>query len=294
VKRFDVRLGLELAPEGYAAIDVRSGEIHELSQVASRLPWRDSVLAPHEPRMPAHQYVVVQRTVLEDCRILEFIIDHHPETYGAYFRGYQHPTCYLEVDELRYWMSRLNEKLFVNRSRLDSCEPPRRVDQGARPIPREEWRAKPWFPQGSGYGEWKPGSGESSSSYRARRATRDSISDLGDRCSVPQRRHAAAHAAVQPPDRHAFGEGLLADDAIAIGQGEEAVVSQALEITPRRPLRDASLAREIADVAGQRASHSNTVTKLSVPAPIGAFDGRQGRQRSRPRSGRCRTQRRGA
>ena len=157
MKLFDVRLGLALAPEGYAAIDVRSGELHELSQLAARLPWRDSVLAPQEPRMPAHQYVVVERTVLEDCRVLEFIIDHHPETYAAYFRGYQHPTRYLEVGWLRYWRTRLNKTSFVNRARLDSCEPPRRVDQGARPIPPEEWAAKPWFPQGSGYGEWKRG-----------------------------------------------------------------------------------------------------------------------------------------
>jgi hypothetical protein len=158
------RLGLTpmaLSPRGYAAIAVDSGEVYEFDEAAARLPWRNNVLAPHEPRMPAHQYVVVQSAVLEDCRILEFIIDHHPETYSAYFRGYQHPTHYLEVGGLRYWRSSLNRRWFVNRCRPDSCEPPRRVDQGARPIPPEEWGAKyPSWPQGSGSGAERTSSGE--------------------------------------------------------------------------------------------------------------------------------------
>jgi hypothetical protein len=99
---------LRLAPPpGHGAIVVATGERHELEDVAALLPWRDNVLAPHEPRMPAHQYVVVESAVQEDCRVLEFIIDHHAETYAAYFRGYQHPTRYLEVGGLRYWRSRL-------------------------------------------------------------------------------------------------------------------------------------------------------------------------------------------
>jgi len=128
----------------------RQPTIAEFHEAAARLPWRDSVLAPQEPRMPAHQYVVVESAVLDDCRVLEFVIDHHPEAYSAYFRGYQRPWRYLEVGGLRYWRSRLNGRWFVNRCRLDSCEPPRRVDQGARPIPPEEWGAKPWWPQGFG------------------------------------------------------------------------------------------------------------------------------------------------
>ena len=128
----------------------------DIEELAEKLPWRNNVLAPREPRMPPHQYVVVddlERPELEACRLLESIIDEHPEAYLAYFRGYQHPTRYLEVGDLRYWRSRARGKWFVNRARLDSCEPPRRVDQGARPIPPEEWGAKhPWWPQGVGSG----------------------------------------------------------------------------------------------------------------------------------------------
>ena len=131
--------------------------MNEVADLAEKLPWRNNVLAPREPRMPPHQYVVLgdlNGPELEACRLLEGIIDHHPEAYLAYFRGYQHATRYLEAGDLRYWRSRLRGKWFVNRARVDSCEAPRRVDQGAGPITPEEWGAKhPWWPQGSGYDE---------------------------------------------------------------------------------------------------------------------------------------------
>jgi hypothetical protein len=100
--------------------------------------------------MPPHQYVVVgelEGAALEACRTLECLIDTHPGAYLAYFRGYQHPTRYLEAGGLRYWRSRLRGRWFLNRARLDSCESPRRVDQGAKPIAPEEWGANPpWWP----------------------------------------------------------------------------------------------------------------------------------------------------
>jgi hypothetical protein len=155
---------LAIARNEYAVVDLGSGEVHEFSEVAERLPWRNNSLAPHEPRMPPHQYLLVRdlrNAQLEACHMLEFTIDRHPEAYLAYFRGYQHPTRYLEVRGFRYWRSRLQGRWFLNRARLDSCEPPRRVSEGARPIPPEQWRAKyPWWPQGSGYGEWRRERGE--------------------------------------------------------------------------------------------------------------------------------------
>jgi hypothetical protein len=63
---------------------------------------------------------------------------------------------YLEVGERRYWPTAIRAKRFLNRCWLDSVEPPRRVDQGARPIPPDEWGAsEPYWPQGFGYGEWR-------------------------------------------------------------------------------------------------------------------------------------------
>jgi hypothetical protein len=165
----EVRLGpsevlrLDLAPDGYAAIDVDTRKRYDLDWLAARLRWRHSVVLPQEPRMPPHEYIVVANLGGRDlryCRILEFIIDKHPETYAAYFRGYQYPIRYLDSgsapNEYRYWRTRLNKTWFVNRCRMDSVEPPRRVDRGAKPIPAEEWGAKyPWWPQKSGYGSWK-------------------------------------------------------------------------------------------------------------------------------------------
>ena len=160
-------LRLELAPHGYAAVDVDKGARYELLNVAARLRWRHSILLPHEPRMPAHEYIVLadlKGQALRDCRILEFIIDKHPETYAAYFRGYQHPMRYLEIGtapgDYRYWRTRLKKTWFINRCHLDSVEAPRRVDLGAKPIPLVEWGAKyPWWPAGSGWGDWKKSRG---------------------------------------------------------------------------------------------------------------------------------------
>jgi hypothetical protein len=113
--------------------------------------------------MPPHEYIVVANVAgqaLRYFRIIEFIIDNHPETYAAYFRGYQYPLRYLDLgvgpNEYRYWRTHLNKTWFVNRCRMDSVEPPRRVDRGAKPIPPEEWGAQyPWWPRNSGCGSWK-------------------------------------------------------------------------------------------------------------------------------------------
>ncbi len=61
-----------------------------------------------------------------------------PDSFLAYFRGYQRPNRYWEApDGLRYWRTRFE----LNRCTLDSVEPPRRVDQGAKPI--RDWVGPP-------------------------------------------------------------------------------------------------------------------------------------------------------
>jgi len=97
--------------------------------------------------------------------MLEALIVQHPDSYKAYFRGYQRPMQYLEVgskpSDYRYWRSGGRGGWYVNRCRLASVEPPRRVDQGAKPIPPEEWGSKEAFwPQGSGWGTWRREGGE--------------------------------------------------------------------------------------------------------------------------------------
>lgn len=161
--------GLLLAPAGFGVID-EQGRSHEFAALAAALPWRQTELAPHEPRMPAHEYVVVNKLadeLREVARLLKFVLDKHPASYRGYFRGYRTANRYLEPgDELRYWESWLRRRggggvSFLNRTRLDASEPPRRVDEGAKPIPAVEWGAgQPYWPQGSGYGQWKKEGGE--------------------------------------------------------------------------------------------------------------------------------------
>ena len=150
---------LALVPDSYAAIDTATGERFEFVEAAERLRWRWNRLAPSEPRMPRHCYVVLVGLTAEEtraARVLEFVIEKHPAAYDAYFRLYQWASRYLEPgDGFRYWRSRIGERPFVNRALPEDSEPVRRVDEGAKPIPRDQWHAKyAHYRQGDGYGEW--------------------------------------------------------------------------------------------------------------------------------------------
>ena len=165
---------LNLQIEGnYNIKDLDSGRLFEWSTVVSGLPWRHNQLAPHEPRMPPHEYVLRDWCEGEQAVLYEvagFVIDSSPKSYDAYFRAYQGPMKYMEVGtepgDFRYWRtSNLQPgggmKHFLNRCHLDSVEPPRRVDQGAKPIPLREWgTSEPYWPKGAGFGEWRHEQGQ--------------------------------------------------------------------------------------------------------------------------------------
>lgn len=108
----DDRLRL-VEDDTYAVIDTETGELFRMEEVVARLPWRANRLAPREPRMPPHEYVVlVRRTAQEmrDCNALGFLIDHHPAAYDAYFRLYQWPSRYLDWEDHRHWRSRIGNR----------------------------------------------------------------------------------------------------------------------------------------------------------------------------------------
>lgn len=152
---------LEIATRGYAVINEATRELFELEDLVVALPWKHNELAPHEPRMPPHEYVLEDWCDPVVYRRLEFLIRNHGESFDAYFRAYRRPNRYLEVGAWRYWPTATESERFLNRCRLDAVEPPRRVDEGARPISLEEWGAElPYWPRGSGYGEWKREEGE--------------------------------------------------------------------------------------------------------------------------------------
>jgi hypothetical protein len=107
--------------------------------------------------MPAHQYSILGRTQTWAWDVIATTIHWHPDSYLAYFRGYQRPMRYLDLPEHRYWRTAARNERGVthmlNRCTFDSVEPPRRVDEGAGPMP---WSGDPWDLPGAppAHSEW--------------------------------------------------------------------------------------------------------------------------------------------
>lgn len=150
---------LTMAPTG-RVVHAESGEPYRLADVIGLLPWRQQGGSDRpetfDPltHMPLHQYVVRGECDAKAYEVLLFAINKHPASYRGYFRGYQYPNRYLELDGYRYWATAIGPTQMLNRCKLDSVEPPRRVDEGARPICWQEWQADAsYLPQGSGWSE---------------------------------------------------------------------------------------------------------------------------------------------
>ena len=139
-----------------------SGRKYDPMEAAQPLPWVDMTC----PFMP-HQYVVKQRSPAQRFAILEAAIAQHPAGYDGYFRGYRSPNHYWDApDGRRYWQTaaRQRQGLTIMLNRCDQTfEPPRRVDQGAKPA--KKWDGPPWAPSGNGIytlrvdGKWWPREG---------------------------------------------------------------------------------------------------------------------------------------
>lgn len=139
-----LKLNLEFCER--QVVDVDTGEMYDVAAAAARIPWVKFLGETVPPTMPAHWYVVLDRCAEVDWNVLAFAIANHPESYLAYFRGYRTPNQYLELaDGYRYWRTSLHGTHMLNRCTPDSCEPPRRVDQGARP--ETDWQGPPWWPK---------------------------------------------------------------------------------------------------------------------------------------------------
>ncbi|MBA3688379.1 MAG: hypothetical protein H0W81_06095 [Chloroflexi bacterium] len=124
------------------------GEVYDVASAILQLPWRSSLPGSG---MPPHQYVVLGQCDALAANVLMCVIRESPGAFNAYFRGYQYPMRYVEIDGWRYWRTALHRTHMLNRCTLDSVEPPRRVDQGAGP---KQWEGPPWAPNGS---PWPPG-----------------------------------------------------------------------------------------------------------------------------------------
>lgn len=130
-----------------------AGIEYDVLEAIAGLPWVRQLC----PQMP-HEYVVQTRSDPLQYAVLEAMVrPGNPDSYRAYFRGYQSAMRYWEApDGLRYWSTRF----MLNRCASDSVEPPRRVDEGARAI--RDWDGPPWAPTGCGTyqrdakGRWWP------------------------------------------------------------------------------------------------------------------------------------------
>ena len=115
------------------------GRDHDVLETIDKLPWVDQTC----PGMP-HQYA----HLFKSDRVAYGVVDtmltaQNPETFRGYFRGLSSPIRYWDApDGQRYWLT-FN---MINRCRPDSVEPPRRVDEGAKP---EAWDTFTLAPNGS-------------------------------------------------------------------------------------------------------------------------------------------------
>lgn len=128
------------------------GREFDVLDAIGALPWVQQLC----PLMP-HEYAVLFKSPEWAWAALEAMVRWSPDSYRAYFRGYQTPNRYwVAPDGLRYWRT----GMMLNRCTLDSVEPPRRVDEGAKPI--KDWDGPPYAPNGSGLylkranGRWLP------------------------------------------------------------------------------------------------------------------------------------------
>jgi hypothetical protein len=68
---------------------VEPGKVYDLHEAAERIPW---ITARQYP--PPHQYAILERTPHPHWHVLNCAIQKHPDSYLAYFRGYQRPMRY--------------------------------------------------------------------------------------------------------------------------------------------------------------------------------------------------------
>jgi hypothetical protein len=129
-----------------------AGITYDVMAAIQELPWVRQLC----PLMP-HAYAILQKSPAEAWFVVEAMIRLNPDSYRAYFRGYQSANRYWDApDGLRYWRGRFE----IDRCAPDSVEPPRRVNDGAKAI--KDWDGPPWAPNGSNLyiqtpdGKWWP------------------------------------------------------------------------------------------------------------------------------------------
>lgn len=141
---------LRLRVDGEHVIS-ESGVLFDIREMIDAIPWVTAFMYP-----PPHAYVVRDRCPAVPWQVLSVFVRHSPDSYLAYFRGYQRPNRYVELDGRRYWATSSGGPgggvMMLNRGRFEDSEPPRRVDDGAQPI--LDWQGPPWELNGSPWPRW--------------------------------------------------------------------------------------------------------------------------------------------
>lgn len=142
---------------------------HDVLEAIAALPW----VAQLCPLMP-HQYAHRSKADPLAYGVVEHMLKAiNPDTYRAYFRGYQSPNRYWDApDGQRYWLTRM----MINRCWPDSVEPLRLVSEGAKAA--ADWDGPPWAPSGIGIyaqnekGQWWPTTAALAEGFQPCRACR--------------------------------------------------------------------------------------------------------------------------
>lgn len=144
-----VQLALD---EDGRVINIATEDIYDVDEAIDAIPWVSQTC----PLMP-HEYAT-QRACPDLSWPVLMAWLKGPESYAAFFRGYQRPNRYRDhSDGYRYWRTSSRRTQMVNRCSVD-FEPPRRVAHGAVPF---RWDGPPWAPNGTDLyyfasGTWLP------------------------------------------------------------------------------------------------------------------------------------------
>jgi hypothetical protein len=144
-------------PTGYVIVDARTvrgpgGREHDVIDAIEALTWTPK-LCP----LMRHEYAIWDPNLEWAWNIISsMLLARNPDSFRAYFRGYQSANRYWDApDGRRYWRSRYE----IDRGQPDGTGQ-RRVDEGARPS--KEWDGPPHAPDGIGLydqderGRWWP------------------------------------------------------------------------------------------------------------------------------------------
>lgn len=133
------------------------GVTYDVLDAIEQLPWVRQLC----PFMP-HEYAILRKSPEQAWYVVEAMTRLSPNTYRAFFRGYQSTNRYWPApDGQRYWRFRFE----LDRWDAADTTDLRRKDEGAHAI--KDWHGPRWAPNGGGYYEGSPGKWRPSAKFFA-------------------------------------------------------------------------------------------------------------------------------